>query len=234
MKTHPPVNVGKTSAEKPVKQFQCGKCGKTFVKGRGYNARTCGKASRITPKKESVPRLENPTPPTGAKRTTSISEVDTLLQQKLKKGERVSRKPQRTVYKNGTVRWTLDGKLHNPDGPAVEFANGDKAWYRHGKLHRLDGPAVEFANGYKAWYRHGKRHNPDGPAIEWANGTREWWVDDVETKHPNLCERAVLHDLTDEEFYELCTHEDYVVRQLAMNNPYCPVEWRVLVNLMDA
>ena len=48
-----------------------------------------------------------------------------------------------------------------------------------------------------------------------------------------MCEKAILPNLTDEEFYQLCTHEDYVVRQLAAHNPNCPKEWAALVAIMD-
>ena len=209
MKAHPPVSVGETSAGEPVKRFRCGKCKKVFPKGRGHNARTCGKNTQRNGGVRPAINVSPHTPPGGANRVPSISEVDTLLQQKLEKGT-TSRKPQRTVDKRGKVRWTLDGELHNPDGPAVEYTDGTKVWYRHGERHREDGPAVEYANGH-----------------------REWWVSGIQTEHPGLCEEAILPDLTSEEFYELCTHEDYVVRQLAANNPHCPVEWRVLVDIMD-
>ena len=60
------------------------------------------------------------------------------------------RKPVYTmVDKDGRTTWTLTGKLHREDGPAVEYANGDKAWYLNGKRHRTDGPAVEDATGDK-------------------------------------------------------------------------------------
>ena len=257
MKTRPPVKVGKTSAGKPVKKFRCGKCKKLFPKGQGHNARTCGKNTQrgsggVRPAINVSPH----TPPGGANRVPSISEVDTLLQQKLKKGETVSRKPQRTVDKDGTVRWTLDGELHREDGPAVEYAGGNKWWYRHGKLHREDGPAEEYADGTKFWWVNDKLHRLDGPAVEWPNGQKEWWVNDkqhrldgpaeewldgtklwwvngVQAENPEVCEKAISSYLTDEEFYKLCTHEDYVVRQLAAHNPKCPAEWRTLVDIMD-
>ena len=57
---------------------------------------------------------------------------------------------------NDRTKYTLNGKLHRVDGPAVEWANGDKLWYLNDKLHREDGPAIERADGYKAWYLNGK------------------------------------------------------------------------------
>lgn len=77
---------------------------------------------------------------------------------------------------DGTRCWTLDGKLHRTDGPAIEYADGGQEWYLHGELHRTDGPAFERYNGDKAWYINGNRHRIDGPAVEWADGDKEWWV----------------------------------------------------------
>ena len=54
--------------------------------------------------------------------------------------------------------------------------SGDKFWSLNGKLHREDGPAIEWANGYKSWYLNDKRHREDGPAIEVANGDKSWWI----------------------------------------------------------
>ena len=33
----------------------------------------------------------------------------------------------------GNIYYTLNGKLHREDGPAVEDANGTKFWYLNGK-----------------------------------------------------------------------------------------------------
>ena len=54
------------------------------------------------------------------------------------------------------VEYTLNGKLHREDGPAIEYADGDKEWYLHGKLHRIGGPAIERANGHKEYWIDGK------------------------------------------------------------------------------
>ena len=37
------------------------------------------------------------------------------------------------VYDGGAKYWSLNGKRHREDGPAVEFTNGDKYWYLNGK-----------------------------------------------------------------------------------------------------
>jgi hypothetical protein len=46
-----------------------------------------------------------------------------------------------TVNKFGTKFWYLDGKLHRPDGPAIQYTDGSTEWYHNGELHREDGPA---------------------------------------------------------------------------------------------
>jgi len=64
------------------------------------------------------------------------------------------------------------------DQPICEVdKGGTKLWSLNGKLHREDGPALECADGYKAWYLNGKRHREDGPALELANGSKYWYVD---------------------------------------------------------
>jgi hypothetical protein len=52
----------------------------------------------------------------------------------------------------GMNSWTLDGKLHRTDGPAIEAVDGHKSWWVHDKRHRSDGPAIEWANGDASWY----------------------------------------------------------------------------------
>jgi len=66
-------------------------------------------------------------------------------------------RPTCTTYSNGNKEWSLNGKLHREDGPAVERVNGGKAWYLNGKLHREDGPAIESANGDKEWSLNNER-----------------------------------------------------------------------------
>ena len=61
------------------------------------------------------------------------------------------------VWPNGTKAWSLNGKRHREDGPAVEWTNGYKAWYLNDKLHREDGPAVEHADGEKWWFLNDER-----------------------------------------------------------------------------
>ena len=65
--------------------------------------------------------------------------------------------PEMEVYPDGVKRWTLNGKYHREDGPAVEYPDGSKVWYLHGKCHREDGPAIEEPSGSKEWYLNGKQ-----------------------------------------------------------------------------
>jgi hypothetical protein len=44
---------------------------------------------------------------------------------------------------NGAKIWYKNGKFHQDNGPAIEFANGDKEWFQYGRRHRLNGPAMD-------------------------------------------------------------------------------------------
>ena len=84
------------------------------------------------------------------------------------------------VYANGHHGWYLNGKLHREDGPAIKYADGSKIWYLNGELHREDGPAVEYADGDKHWYLNGQYHREDGPAVVYANGNKSWYLNHEE------------------------------------------------------
>jgi hypothetical protein len=91
----------------------------------------------------------------------------------------------------GDKRWKLDGKLHNENGPAVEFADGTKCWFIHDKCHRfeidprtgLSLPAIEWSDGSKDWYRYGKFHrdelDPETglslPSTTYPDGLMYWY-----------------------------------------------------------
>jgi hypothetical protein len=76
-----------------------------------------------------------------------------------------------TTYRNA------DGKLHNPDGPAVVGLNGEKEYWINGKLHNPNGPAAIYANGYRSHWIHGKLHNSNGPAVIWGHGQhKEYYI----------------------------------------------------------
>lgn len=42
------------------------------------------------------------------------------------------------MWVDGRKEWSLNGKLHRLDGPAMEWADGSKEWFLNGKRHRLD------------------------------------------------------------------------------------------------
>jgi len=85
----------------------------------------------------------------------------------------------------GNVVYTVFGKRHREDGPAVEdlrcsapaeiHADDTQEWYWNGKLHLEDGPAIIFANGTQYWYCNGKRHRDLGPAIIFADSAQHWY-----------------------------------------------------------
>ncbi len=85
-------------------------------------------------------------------------------------------------YAGGRREWWINGNHHREDGPAIEYANGDKRWYQNGRPHREDGPAIEYTNGSKYWYKNGIPHREDGPAAEYENGTKEWYVNGILVK----------------------------------------------------
>lgn len=63
-----------------------------------------------------------------------------------------------TEYRNTEpiTMYSLNGKPHRKNGPAIIHPNGRTEWYINGLLHREDGPAIEGPNGYKAWFKHGQ------------------------------------------------------------------------------
>ena len=79
---------------------------------------------------------------------------------------------------DGTKHWSLNGKYHREDGPAIEYPDGAKHWFLNGRRHRKDGPAIEYPNGTKEWLLNGELHREDGPAAEYNNGTKRWYLND--------------------------------------------------------
>jgi hypothetical protein len=79
--------------------------------------------------------------------------------------------------KHGTVTYSkANGRLHNPNGPAMVGADGSKYHYINGQLHNPNGPAVIYANGDKLYYTNGQLHNENGPAVIYTNGGQEYWI----------------------------------------------------------
>ena len=68
----------------------------------------------------------------------------------------MSDKVVKTEYEDRVV-YTLDGKYHRKDGPALEFIRGP-------------------ISGSRYWYLYGVRHREDGPAIDWGDGNKQYWV----------------------------------------------------------
>jgi hypothetical protein len=62
------------------------------------------------------------------------------------------------VDKEGTVRYYKPGTniFHRKDGPAILWRDGTQKWYIDGKLHREDGPASINPDVLQRWYQKGK------------------------------------------------------------------------------
>ena len=101
------------------------------------------------------------------------------------------------------MMWTLDGKYHADEWPAILYNDGTEKWYQFGEYHRDNGPAVIWPDGTQYWYKHGLLHREDGPAvIEYNNGTiyHEYWLNgklvDIKKycnlKHPEKCKYPKL------------------------------------------
>jgi hypothetical protein len=75
--------------------------------------------------------------------------------------------------KNGTQEWYQNGLHHREDGPAIVEKHRE-IWYKNGEIHRDDGPAIVLDNGTEVWYQHGKIHREGGPAVT-ENGTQKWY-----------------------------------------------------------
>ena len=80
----------------------------------------------------------------------------------------------------GRTTWTLNGKRHRVDGPAIIFSDESEAWFLHDKLHRIDGPARTYNCGSERWFRHGYFHRVDGPAIVEIGGRNRWFLHGLE------------------------------------------------------
>jgi hypothetical protein len=82
------------------------------------------------------------------------------------------------IYEDGTEYWySVDGKLHRLDGPAIKCPTGTAVYYKHGQFHREDGngPSFTYRGIDNWWHKNGKLHRVDGPAVMLSNGHCEWW-----------------------------------------------------------
>ena len=63
-------------------------------------------------------------------------------------------------------------------------ADGDKYWSLNGKWHREDGPAVEWSDGSKSWYLHGKEAHPETLVdLQLSRGTFCYYNEETDTLH---------------------------------------------------
>lgn len=93
-------------------------------------------------------------------------------------------------YYNFWAWFTLDGKYHREDGPAIEYDDGRKEWWLNGALHRIDGPVVEYDNdGGKQWWVHDVLHRLDGPAVIRSDGREFWHINGYPISY-RICEWA--------------------------------------------
>ena len=116
-------------------------------------------------------------------------------------------KPELIIWSDGTKIWRLNGKLHQEDGPAVEYLDGSKEWFLNGKHHRENGPAAEYSNGTQTWWLNGKLHREDGPAIEDPDGTKYWYLN-----HEELSDKQLLSEEMKIDYPEL--YNSYLVYQI--------------------
>ncbi len=74
------------------------------------------------------------------------------------------------------MQYTLFGKLHRNQLPAMIYTTGEFWWYYNGQLHRVDGPAIVYAHGGQIWYRNGQLYRDDRPAVVCGNRYRPWYL----------------------------------------------------------
>jgi hypothetical protein len=77
-------------------------------------------------------------------------------------------KPICETDKDGNKWWSLNGKLHREDGPAIIRINGIKEYFIHNKRHRLDGPAwISSVSSFRnEWFINGILVTPE--ITKWA------------------------------------------------------------------
>lgn len=84
----------------------------------------------------------------------------------------------RTVNKTGVIHFLdAEGRLHNPDGPAVIYPDKATFWLVTGQEPRRNWDGW-FET--KEWCNHGQLHRIDGPAVVNGDGTVEYFVDGEE------------------------------------------------------
>ena len=109
----------------------CSKCKSSFPAGstQAHNKRSCGTPNTQPNRVSQVPHVER-------KRqdfqTKTPQPTISALAQKVAQEKREENEPQRTVDQDGTIRWTLNGELHNLNRFVVEYVNGGKVWWVNG------------------------------------------------------------------------------------------------------
>ena len=88
-------------------------------------------------------------------------------------------KPEYKTNSYGDKHWSLNGKWHREDGPALEWTNGNKFWYLNGKRHREDGPAYESKDGYKQWSLNDEEVHPETIVDLWLSRGVFCWHDET-------------------------------------------------------
>ena len=80
------------------------------------------------------------------------------------------------IQSTGDLFWYQNNKFHREDGPAAIWMDGTKRYYINDQLHRVAGPAIIQSNGSKVYYLNGKLHRLDGPAMENTDGHKEYFI----------------------------------------------------------
>jgi hypothetical protein len=78
---------------------------------------------------------------------------------------------------HGDDYYTINGKPHREDGPAVsKLQGGIQLWSYNGLIHREGDPAyISLQLGVMEWYKYGNLHRDDGPAIVYWDGGVIWY-----------------------------------------------------------
>ena len=106
---------------------------------------------------------------------TNVSPID----RKKIISEEYSRRIKRSELHNlHYIQYSIEGRLHRTDGPAVIRVGSRTEWWFNDKLHRVDGPAVIYADNSREYWVNGVLHRIDGPAVIRKNRTVEWWFND--------------------------------------------------------
>ena len=106
---------------------------------------------------------------------------------------------------------------------------------KDGYLHSFNGnPALIEHPGtgdeLREWLKEGQLHNLHSPAVT-QGGDGNWWVEGQLSMQNFLCKKATSQFTTENELFQLCQNDDFVVRQLAAANPNSPKEWAVVAEL---